>query len=46
MGLMRAPVWFRRDGRNALNRHRYALLVDGPTGRLDVLMWPLDPDRA
>jgi hypothetical protein len=46
LGLVDAPVWFQRDGTNALIRFRYALLVDGPTGRLDVLMWPLDPDRA
>lgn len=37
------PVWFRCGGGNKLIRYRYALLVDAPSGRLDVVLWPLDP---
>lgn len=36
------PVWFRCGEANRLVRYRYALLVDAPTGRLDVVLWPLD----
>ncbi|MBA4065046.1 MAG: hypothetical protein C0501_15295 [Isosphaera sp.] len=41
--LVDAPVWYRCPGGNRLIRFRYALLVDAPTGRLDVLCWALDP---
>ncbi|MDB5306290.1 MAG: hypothetical protein JWO38_492 [Gemmataceae bacterium] len=41
IGLLDTPVWFRRGDENRLLRYRYALLVDGPTGRLDVLVWRL-----
>ncbi len=40
--LMDTPVWFRCGDSNKLIRYRYALLVDAVTGRLDVLLWPLD----
>jgi hypothetical protein len=43
-GLVDTPVWFRCDSKNRLVRFRYALLVDAPTGRLDVLVWSLGPD--
>ena len=36
------PVWFRCGEANKLVRYRYALLVDAPTGHLDVVLWPLD----
>jgi len=42
--LMDTPVWFRCGTKNRLVRFRYALLVDAPTGRLDVLVWLLDPE--
>jgi hypothetical protein len=42
--LVDTPVWYRCGDRNRLIRFRYALLVDAPTGRLDVLCWALDPD--
>jgi hypothetical protein len=42
--LLDTPVWFRCDRKNKLVRFRYALLVDAPTGRLDVLVWSLGPD--
>ena len=38
------PVWFRFGERNRLIRFRYALLVDVASGRLDVLVWLLDPE--
>lgn len=38
------PVWFKCGDTNKLVRYRYALLVDRPTGRLDVLMWSLGAD--
>jgi len=41
-GLIDTPVWFRCGDANKLIRYRYALLVDSATGRLDVLLWPLD----
>ncbi len=44
MALLDTPVWFRCGGKNRLVRFRYALLVDAPTGKLDVLVWGLDPD--
>lgn len=40
--LMDTPVWFRCGDVNKLIRYRYALLVDGNTGQLDVLLWGLD----
>jgi hypothetical protein len=43
-GLLDTPVWFRCGGKNKLVRYRYALLVDPPTGRLDVLVWSLGPE--
>jgi hypothetical protein len=39
--LVDTPVTFRCGGRNKMIRFRYALLVDAPTGRLDVLCWRL-----
>ena len=42
--LMDTPVWFRCTDKNRLVRYRYALLVDPPTGRLDVLVWSLGGD--
>lgn len=42
MGLLDTPVWVHIDGRNTPVRFRYALLVDPPTGRLDVVAWRLD----
>src|SRR5262249_55252024 len=33
------PVTFRCGEKNRMVRFRYALLVDAPTGRLDVLCW-------
>lgn len=44
--LLDTPVWFRCGDANKLVRYRYALLVDRPTGRLDVLMWSLGADAA
>jgi len=41
MGLLDTPVWFRCGDDNRLIRYRYAMLVDAPTGRLDVLLWRL-----
>jgi hypothetical protein len=43
-GVVDTPVWYRWGEKNHLVRFRYALLVDAPTGRLDVLAWLLDPD--
>jgi hypothetical protein len=37
--LIDTPVTFRCDKRNRSVRFRYALLVDAPTGRLDVICW-------
>jgi len=37
--LIDTPVTFRCGERNRMVRFRYALLVDAPTGRLDVLCW-------
>ena len=42
-GLVDTPVWYRCGEVNRLIRFRYALLVDAATGRLDVLVWALDP---
>jgi hypothetical protein len=44
LGLLDTPVWFRCGQKNKLVRYRYALLVDAPTGRLDVLLWSLGTD--
>jgi hypothetical protein len=52
--LVDTPVTFRCGDKNRMIRFRYALLVDAPTGRLDVLCWRLggedgncsDPARA
>ncbi len=41
--LVDTPVWFRCGDKNRLIRFRYGLVVDVPTGRLDVLVWVLDP---
>lgn len=43
-GLMDTPVSYRCGERNRSVRFRYALLVDGLSGRLDVLVWLLDGD--
>lgn len=42
--LVDTPVWFRCGEKNRLIRFRYALLVDGSSGRLDVLVWTIDTD--
>jgi hypothetical protein len=42
--LVDTPVWFHFGEKNRLIRFRYALLVDSASGRLDVLVWPLDPE--
>ena len=42
--LVDTPVWFHEAGKNRLVRFRYALLADAATGRLDVLVWLLDPE--
>ena len=45
MAVLDTPVWFRTaDGTNKLLRFRYALLVDPTTGKLDVVIWGVDPD--
>ena len=44
MAVVDTPVSFRSDGRNRLARFRYALLVDGISGRLDPMVWLLDAD--
>lgn len=43
-GLVDTPVWFRCGPDNRLIRYRYALLVDITSGRLDVLVWRLEPE--
>ena len=43
-GLVDTPVWFRCGSDNRLVRYRYALLVDTTSGRLDVLVWRLQPE--
>jgi hypothetical protein len=40
-GLVDTPVAFHCGAHNRLVRYRFALLVDPPTGRLDVLAWRL-----
>jgi hypothetical protein len=42
--LVDTPVWFAVGGKHQLVRYRYALLADEATGRLDVLLWRIDPD--
>jgi hypothetical protein len=52
--LVDTPVSFRCGEKNRMVRFRYALLVDAPTGRLDVVSWRIgdasgacaDPTRA
>lgn len=39
--LLDTPVTFRCGTKNRMVRYRYAMLVDAPTGRLDVLAWRL-----
>lgn len=39
--LVDTPVTFRCGAKNRSVRYRYALLVDAPTGRLDVFCWRL-----
>ena len=39
--LLDTPVTFRCGDKNRMVRYRYALLVNPPTGRLDVLAWRL-----
>lgn len=39
--LLDTPVTFRCGAKNRVVRYRYALLVDAPSGRLDVLAWRL-----
>ncbi|MBN9122976.1 MAG: hypothetical protein J0I06_28205 [Planctomycetes bacterium] len=39
--LLDTPVTFRCGTKNRLIRYRYALIVDPPSGRLDVLAWRL-----
>jgi len=41
--LVDTPVWYRCNANHRLIRFRYALLVDAPSGRLDVMVWLLDP---
>lgn len=43
-GLVDTPVWYRCGTHHRLIRFRYALIVDAPSGRLDVLVWLLDPE--
>lgn len=43
-GLVDTPVWFRCGSDNRLLRYRYALLVESISGRLDVLVWRLEPE--
>jgi hypothetical protein len=39
--ILDTPVTFRCGAKNRIVRYRYALLVDGPTGELAVLLWRL-----
>jgi hypothetical protein len=43
-GLVDTPVWFRCGENHRLIRFRYALLVDELSGRLDLVVWGLDPE--
>ena len=43
MAILDTPVWFHMNGVNRLIRFRYALLVDAVSGRLDVVVWAVDP---
>ena len=42
--LVDAPVWYCCGANHRLMRFRYALLVDAPIGRLEVLVWLLDSE--
>lgn len=44
MALIDAPALMLREGKHRPIIVRYALLVDGQTGRLDTLIWPIDRD--
>jgi hypothetical protein len=44
--LLDTPVTFRCGTKNRMVRYRYALLVDPPSGRLDVLAWRLGDAEA
>ncbi|QJW93902.1 hypothetical protein [Frigoriglobus tundricola] len=44
--LVDTPVTFRCGKKNRMVRFRYALLVDQPTGRLDVLAWRLGAESG
>ena len=44
MAVVDTPVAYRSDGRNRSVRFRYALIVDGTSGRLDPVVWLLDAD--
>ena len=44
--LIDTPVTFRCGTNNRMLRFRYALLVDPPTGRLDVLCWRLGAEAG
>lgn len=46
MALVDTPVLFRCGSKNKLVRFRYALLVDGESGRLDALVWGMDPEQG
>lgn len=45
MALIDAPTLMLREGKHRPIVVRYALLVDGKTGRLDTLIWPIDRDE-
>ncbi len=45
-GLVDTPVAYRCEEKNRLIRFRYAFLVDGFSGRLDVLVWLLDSEGS
>jgi hypothetical protein len=44
MAVVDTPVTYRSNGRNRSARFRYALLVNGNSGRLDPVVWLLDAD--
>lgn len=44
--LLDTPVTFRCGSKNRMIRYRYALIVDPPTGRLDVLAWRLGDNEG
>jgi hypothetical protein len=43
-GLVDTPVWYCGSTKHQLIRFRYALVVDAPSGHLDVVVWRLDPE--